>query len=408
MVSEPDPNSGIVSFKPGKGLDIKSNDGNFSVNVRLKTQLMNEVHKLKSADKASEDFFVRRLRLAFQGNVFSKDIKYKIELTAAAAEMGRTDPRTAERLVAGSDPMMMTQATLDRDEVSQTPLLDAYFDFTQLRDLSIRVGQSKIPYGRERMWSDNEMIVVDRSLEDTEFNFDRDMGIDIRSSDFLGIDMLHYYLGMYVAEDRNSALTTLGRGDLGFIYNGRIEFLPLGNFEEVATDFDRNKPKLSIGAAYAYLQTDATSPYARQSIGTLIGKVTDLAKVDYKVHNFTADLLFKGGGLTLLGAFHYRKAVDLPAAAKAAKNGIGGVAQAAYLFSNSVPLELQVNFGLIRMIKKATSNTIPDNELGAGFNYYFNRHAVKLQLEVARIWYENDTDKPRNETRVRAQLQVLL
>lgn len=252
------------------------------------------------------------------------------------------------------------------------------------------------------------MIVVDRSLEDTEFNFDRDMGIDIRSSDLFGVDMLHYYLGVYVAEDRNSALTTLGRGDLGFVYNGRIELLPLGNFEEVATDFDRNKPKLSIGAAYAYLQTDATSPYARQSIGTLIGKVTDLAKVDYKAHNVTADLLFKGGGLTFLTAFHYRKIVDLPSAAKAARNGIGWVAQAGYLFSNDVPLELQVNFGLIRAIKEKVSNTIPDNEFGGGINYYFNRHAVKLQLEVSRIWYKNEVDKPKDETRVRAQLQVLL
>jgi phosphate-selective porin OprO/OprP len=258
------------------------------------------------------------------------------------------------------------------------------------------------------MWSDNSMIVVDRSLEDAEYNFDRDMGIDIRSGDFLGIDMLHYYLGVYVAEDRNSALTTLGRGDLGFLYNGRIEFLPLGNFDEVATDFDRNKPKLSIGAAYAYLQTDATSPYARQSLGTLTGKVTDLAKVDYKVHNFTADALFKGGGLTLLTAFHYRKAVDLPSAIKQAKNGIGWVAQAGYLFSNDVPIELQVNFGLIRAMKKMSSNTIPNNELGGGINYYFFRHAVKLQLEVARIWYENDMDKPKDETRVRAQFQVVL
>jgi hypothetical protein len=398
-----------VSFKPGRGVDIKSNDGNFSLNVRLKTQLMNEVHKVKSAPKATEDFFVRRMRLAFQGNVFSKDVRYKLEMSVAAAELGRTDPRTLERVVPNADPMMMgTAASLDRDTVAQSPLLDMYFDFTHLRDLSIRVGQSKVPFGRERMWSDNEMIVVDRSLEDTEYNFDRDMGIDIRSSDFLGVDMLHYYLGAYLAEDRNSSLTTLGRGDLGFLYNARVEFLPLGNFEEVATDFDRNKPKLSIGAAYAYLQTDATSPYARQSLGSTIGKITDVAKVDYKVHNFTADALFKGGGLTFLTAFHYRKAVDLPTMVKQAKNGIGFIAQGGYLFSNDVPLELQVNYGMIRALKKETSNTIPNNELGGGLNYYFNKHAIKLQAEATRIWYKNETDKGRNDTRVRVQLQVLL
>jgi hypothetical protein len=126
------------------------------------------------------------------------------------------------------------------------------------------------------------------------------------------------------------------------------------------------------------------------------------------VHNFTADALFKGGGLTFLTAFHYRKAVDLPTMVKQAKNGIGFIAQGGYLFSNDVPLELQVNYGMIRALKKETSNTIPNNELGGGLNYYFNKHAIKLQAEATRIWYKNETDKGRNDTRVRVQLQVLL
>lgn len=409
--AEPDPNAGIVSFKPGKGLDVKSNDGNFSLNVRLKTQLLDEVHKTRDAKKATNDFFVRRMRLAFQGNVFSKNVKYKIEMTFAAAEMGRAQPRTAETLPNVDPTKPAAAATLDRDVITQSPLLDVYFDLTHVRDLNVRIGQSKVPFGRERMLSDNEMIVPDRSLEDTAFNFDRDMGIDIRSNDFLGLNLLHYYLGVYLAEERNATFTSLGRGDLGLLYNVRLEFVPFGNFEEVATDFDRGAPKLSLGVAYAFLQSDAISTAYRPDVlgGTLEGsKLTDQAKIDYNAHNFTADLLFKGAGFTLLSAFHYRKAVDLPRAITKARNGLGFVIQGAYLLSNEVPLELQANLGLIRPVDKDTSNLVGNNELGGGFNYYFNKHGIKVMAEVSRIFYEDRAQRSRNDTRVRLLLQVLL
>ena len=411
--AEPDPNAGIVSFKPGKGLDVKSNDGNFSLNLRLKTQLLDELNKTRDAKKATNDFFVRRLRLAFQGNIFSKNVKYKIEFTFAAAELSRAQPKTAEAVIPNADPTKAgTAATLDRDVITQSPLLDAYFDLTHLRDLSVRIGQSKVPFGRERMLSDNEMIVPDRSLEDVAFNFDRDMGIDIRSSDFLGLNLLHYYLGVYLAEEKNASFSSLGRGDLGLLYNVRLEFLPFGNFEEVATDFDRGAPKLSIGVAYAFLQSDATSTtgYVNQTLGGVLpgSKLTDQAKIDFNAHNFTADALFKAGGLTFLTAFHYRKAVDLPKAITKARNGLGFVAQAAYLFSNEVPFELQVNYGLIRPVKKDTSNLVASNELGGGINYYFNKHGIKLQAELARIFYEDKAQRSRNDTRLRLLVQFLL
>jgi hypothetical protein len=103
-----------------------------------------------------------------------------------------------------------------------------------------------------------------------------------------------------------------------------------------------------------------------------------------------------------------RKVVDLPAAVMKAHNGLGWVVQAGYLLANSVPLEIAANFGLIRAITKEKSNIVPQNELGVGFNYYFNQHAVKLQAEVARIWFEDAMVKKNDDTRVRVQFQVLL
>jgi len=397
-----DANGGNVTFKPGKGVDVKSNDGNFSLNLSLKTQFLDEAHEFAKKPDAElrNSFVVRRMRVSFGGNVFSKNIKYKLEFTMAAEELKREQPKLVG----------MGALPVDRDLVSQVPLMDAYFDITYLRDLSLRIGQSKVPFGRERILSDNTMIAVDRSLEDKEFNFDRDMGIDFRSSDFLGLNLLHYMLGVYMAEDRNASSTSLGTGDLGLLYLGRVELVPLGNFEETPGDFERGTPKLSIGAAYAFLQTDATGPYAKQSLGRTLGMLSDPAVVDYNVHNFTADALFKASGFSAMTALHIRKVADLPKSQGFGHNGIGWVLQAGYLLSQDVPLEIAANYGMIRALKKTETTIVENNELGFGFNYYFfNQHAVKLQAEYAHIWYQDMTvSKSSDDNRVRVQFQVVL
>ena len=397
-----DPDAAIVSFKPGKGLDIKSNDGNFSLNVRLKTQLLNEAHKFAKAEDAElrNSFIIRRMRLAFSGNVFSKHIKYKLEMTVAAEELKREQPKLVG----------MGALPIDRDLVAQVPALDAYFDITYWRDLSLRVGQSKIGYGRERVLSDNDMIVVDRSLEDKEFNFDRDMGIDFRSNDFLGLNLLHYIVGVFMAEDKNASSTSLGVGDLGLLYLARLELVPFGNFEETPVDFERGSPKLSLGVAYVFQQTDATSPYAKQSLGTTLGALNDPAVVDYNTHNFTADALFKASGFSAMTAFHVRQAVDLPSMQGPARNGLGWVLQAGYLLSQDVPLELASSYGLVRALKKTNSRIVESNEFTFGLNYYFfNQHAMKLQGEYAHVWYQDEAiAKSLDDNRLRVQLQVCL
>jgi hypothetical protein len=98
-----DPLSGAVKFKPGKGLDIKSADGNWSLNLKLKGQLLDEfaLPTLKSAPSRNY-FFVRRMRLAIGGSIFTKDIKYKTEFTFAGQELNR---RTVN--VSGTTPATM-------------------------------------------------------------------------------------------------------------------------------------------------------------------------------------------------------------------------------------------------------------------------------------------------------------
>jgi phosphate-selective porin OprO/OprP len=87
--------------------------------------------------------------------------------------------------------------------VHGTPVYDAYLQFEQLRDLTVRVGQYRVMYTRERNIADVNPLLIDRSLVNAEFNVDRDIGLDIRSEDLGGIKKLRYYAGVYLGEGRD-------------------------------------------------------------------------------------------------------------------------------------------------------------------------------------------------------------
>ena len=407
-----DPLAGAVSFKPGKGLDIKSNDGNWSLNLKLKGQFLDEfaLPTLEGAPSRNY-FFVRRMRVALGGSIFTKDIKYKTELTFAGQELNR---RTVA--VSGATPATMGGAVASSAEVlQQAPLLDLFIEFQQLRDLTLHVGQAKVPFGRERYLGDSDLQTVDRSIDDAEFNFDRDMGVELRSTDLGGVGMFRYYLGIYAAEDKNAGNNTIGVGDFGYLYFARFEVAPMGKFEDTPVDFARTSPKLSFGIAYAFVQSDITSPYAVQSAGAAQPSMGRLPKVDYNFHNFTADFLFKASGFSALGAFHVRKLADLPEDING-RDGIGLALQLHYLLSKDVPLGIAANASTVRGLGDDT-NIQERSEVGGGLGYYFYEHGLKLEAEFEHSW--RDQGQPDNapmltpplaspDNRVRIQLSFII
>jgi phosphate-selective porin OprO/OprP len=401
--AEADPLGGGVKFKAGKGVDIKSNDGNFSLNLRFKGQIQDEL-QLPSAEGSNNrnHLYIRRMRLAAAGAVFSKTIKYKIELSFAGGELSRQPVA-----VSGATPAQaMGTVTSSREVLQQAPLLDLYLDFTAIRDLQLRVGQAKVTYGRERILGDSDLQTVDRSIDDVEFNYDRDVGVELRSTDLGGIDKFRYFLGLYAAEDRNSSLNTIGTGDFGFLYFARLETLPFGSFEETPVDFARTSPKLSFGLAYALVQSDVHSAYANQG-GAVAQSPVPQAIVDYTSHNFTADFLFKAAGFSALGAFHYRKVAGLPEDVFG-RDGIGVVIQAHYLFAKEAPFALAGNYSTVR--KVGDDSAIDErSEAGGGIGYYFNDHALKLEAEFEHIWGVGEGEAERKpDNRLRLQLSFII
>jgi len=356
-------------FKPGTGLVIKSKDGAFAIAPRLRVQFRYTLENDNAADDLGHSFQIRRARLQFKGNVFGKHNKYKVEFAFSPRDLG-----------------------FKNGNPTRTPILTWYLQFTYLRDLSVKIGQYKIPYSRQRVVSSGDLELVDRSLGNGEFNLDRDIGLEVYSKDVGGLGYLRYHAGVFMGEGRD--LYQLS--DFGLHYLARVEVLPLGGadgkWDYYEADFDRfRKPKLSLGAAYSFIDD------AQRDRGVLGARPLDGGTTDY--HNVTADFVFKWAGVSMSGEFYWREGKrkfgdatttdsmgnEVPAPRVPTRDGVGYYVQLGYLVPR-LPLGIAARWGQVFGLGAPNATSLPDgDEVRVGLSWYMARHPLKIQADYGRI-----------------------
>jgi phosphate-selective porin OprO and OprP len=318
---------------------------------------------------STQEVMIRRARVTMVGNMWHKKNKYKVELAVSPKD----------------------EKVDDEGDLTQTPLLSWQNTFAQLRDLEFRVGQYKIPYSRERVISSSKLAMVDRTAANKEFNLDRDIGFDIGSKDLFGTGFLQYNVGVYAGEGRGR----FEPGDFGLMYLGRINLTPMGTFNDYEQqDFDRGAPRLSVGAAYAYVD----QPTGSKNI--LDGGPADAV---YNYHNVTTDLLFKASGLSVEGAFFARMGGEQ--FEQFAEVGTGYFVQPSMLIPRQ-PVGVSLRWG--QNTPKEGSLMSEKTEVGPGFSWYMNgaRNKMKLQADDIRAWGSDGPSEGTNQARL--QLQAML
>ncbi len=374
-----------ITFDPGTGLTFKSQDESFKMAIRLRIQFRDELESEKDGGLSTmtNTFGIRRARLQFKGNIFSKYVKYKAEFALSPRDL-----------------------SLQGGATKYTPLLSWYTDFTYLRDLSLRVGQYKLLYSRQRVVSSGDQEFVDRNIAQNEFNLDRDIGVHLFSKDLLGLDLFRYYLGVSIGEGRDVyEAEDTSSGQESHQYLARIEVLPFGDFEDYSeVDFERlDKFRLSFGAAYAYLQNGSRSRGYRGDDFADEGSV--------KYHNATADVMIKWAGMTIFSDFFYREGKRTEAIAlgdeegNLPRNGLGGSVQVGYLIP-TIPLGVGVRYGGVSTAGFDSNETAlsDSQELGATVGWYMAGHNLKLQADYFHTW--GDDFSTNAIDRARIQLQV--
>lgn len=364
----------------GKGVGITAPDSLFQMNIRFRMQ--NRLEILNEKGSTSYDALIRRLRLRFDGYVGNPKFLYVIQLSFSPGDVGKL-----------------------KDKGDLNIIRDAMIFYKPSNDWLFGFGQTKLPGNRQRVNSSGALQLTDRSINNANFNIDRDFGFQVyyqkKNQNELGYAVK---TAITTGEGRNWTKTK----DKGLAYTGRLELYPLGSFKKGGEYFEgdlarESKPKLYLGATYHYNQN------ARRTAG----QQGDLLFQEKDLSSFLADAMFKYNGWAFMTSYMKRSTPNGSALALNPKNtleynyvkeGSGYDAQFSYVFPSN--WELIGRYSHLKPHEEIFPYTPKQNQYSIGVTKYIWEHAFKAQFEVSKndFKYFNGSDK--NSWYIRLQIEM--
>ena len=362
----------------GKGLfNLVGKDSTWSMKIATRMQFLAIANWEEGTDgglvNPESNFLVRRARLKFDGFAYTPKLKYKLELGLSNRDISGASAFT------GNAPRY---------------ILDAVIMWNFYENFELWVGQTKLPGNIERVISSGNLQQVDRSLLNSRFNIDRDMGIQLRhhfniSDNFLVREKFAISQG----EGRNITTGNLG----GHQYTARLELLPFGNFESKGDysggDLKREeKPKLMLAATYDSNQNAVKN---RSNQGSYM--TNDVGFYETNINTLFLDAMFKYNGFSFMGEYANRDAKD-PIAKNSDGTETGDVVQigdgvnlqAGYLFNSN--WEVSGRYTNITLDENITGRN-PETQYTLGLSKYIVGHKLKVQTDVSYLSVDGGSDE---------------
>jgi hypothetical protein len=367
------------SPKFGKGLfNLVGKDSTWTMKVGARMQFLAtnswNINGNGDFEKAESSFLVRRARLKFGGFAFSPKLTYKLELGLSNKDIGGASEYTNN---------------------APRYILDAVIKWNFYKNFSLWAGQTKLPGNRERVISSGNLQFVDRSKLNSNFNIDRDLGLQIRhhfnlSDNFLVRDMFSISQG----EGRNVTTGNLG----GHQYTARIELLPFGAFKSKGdysgSDLKReNTPKLALGATYN-LNDKAVKDKGSQGsymVNTTVAEGFDQANVN----TVFVDAMFKYKGVSFMGEYANRDTNENANAAVKTGNSVN--TQVGYLFKSN--WEIAGRYTNVKFNNAGFST----NYYTLGASKFLAGHKLKVQSDIS---YSDETGNYSGGLEYRLQFDI--
>ena len=361
----------------GKGLiNFVAKDSTFSVKFAPRFQ----VRSMSSWDhngaiygSPEHNFIVRRARLKFDGFAYSPKLKYKIELGLS------------NRDISGAN---------DFNRNTPRYILDAVIMWKFAKNWELWAGQTKLPGNVERVVSSGNLQLIDRSLLNSRFNIDRDLGVQIRHKSNLGGNFItREKLSISQGEGRN--VTEGNEG--GLQYTARLELLPFGAFKSKGdysqSDLKREeKPKLMLGFTYnfneeAVRERGFAGDYMIRTDETIYG--TDQTTI-------FVDAMYKYNGFSFMGEYAKRTADNEIATEIDGVTPTGDVVltgnalnlQAGYLFKNNY--EIAGRYTTLEF--ESVTGKDPTKQYTLGFNKFVLGHKLKIQSDLSYTTVDGEAD----------------
>ena len=309
-------------------------------------------------DAVETNLLVRRARLKFEGVAIHPRFQYKVELGLSNRDHGSPIPQTQN---------------------SARMILDAVVQYEIGANTHLWFGQTKLPGNRERVISSAKLQFVDRSLLNSNYNIDRDMGFQLHQKFDIGSMIAKAIVSVSQGEGRN--ITTGNEG--GFDYTGRLELLPLGAFtskgDYFGSDLKREEtPKLALGLSYDYHDNASR---ARGNTGSFLSQTRTLSTI-------FADAMLKYKGFSVMAEYAIKSSDESPVFVDASDGQeyhfVTGSAlniQAGYLLQSD--WELAARFTSVTPEDILAQDDVSMYTLG--ISKYIDGHNLKVQSDFSMI-----------------------
>ena len=309
-------------------------------------------------DAVETNLLVRRARLKFEGVAITPKFQYKVELGLTNRDHGSPIPQTQN---------------------SARMILDAVVQYEIGANTHLWFGQTKLPGNRERVISSAKLQFVDRSLLNSNYNIDRDMGLQLHQKFDIGTMRAKAIVSVSQGEGRNITTGNVG----GFDYTGRVELLPWGAFtskgDYFGSDLKREEtPKLALGLSYDYHDNASR---ARGNTGSFLSQTRTLSTI-------FADAMLKYKGFSVMAEYAIKSSDESPVFVDASDGQeyhfVTGSAlniQAGYLLQSD--WELAARFTSVTPEDILAQDDVSMYTLG--ISKYIDGHNLKVQSDFSMI-----------------------
>ncbi len=351
-----------ISVRYKDGFDIQTRDGKFEMKIQNRLQFRysypQESDTFSNAlpsvfnDQDTSSFRVRRARIKVGGHGFVPWLKYYVEY----------------------------------DWVSGT-MLDYRLDVAKFKWATLRVGQWKIDYNRERVDSSGAQQFVERSIVNAPFTLDRQIGARLGGHLFEGTyAYLVYNIGVFSGTGINQRFND----DKNMLYLGRIQWNFLGR-DVPFSQSDPHYTPLPIGSiafAGAHNRTDRIVMPQTDRVVSAFPIVLD---GQFEVNQGVQEFAFKWNGLSIQEEFHVKKVINR--ANSSHGTSYGAYAQVGYLPHALIdvipkPLEFAYRYAFVDPGDGPLGDLLGDQtrrEHTFAINWFFAGHRNKLTLDYSHL-----------------------
>lgn len=330
-----------IAWKDGK-TSIKSKNAELVMSNRVQVRFTQQ--DLDSGDDKGS-FRIRRAKTKFEGWIYSKNIKYELQMNWPGSGSALED------------------ANLNWDVKGD-------------KSFQLKVGQFKAPFGRQELTSSGSQQFVDRTAVSNEFAKGRDIGIMIHGQPMGG--KLDWRFGIF----NGAGINTSSNDNDAYQYSARLGFQPFGDVKYSEGDFESSdRPLLGIGINYN----------ANDKHGATTGDDVDRTTLGI-------DFAFKYSGFSVTGEY-FDAENDRETGSDFDNEGF--YVQAGYFF---VPKKFEGALRYAVIDPNAALSGDDRIETGIGFSYYLNKHSHKIQGDFREL--ENDATGVKDRE-IRLQYQFI-